>query len=121
MATDGSDEFARMAADLTAAPAKVAVRAGAAMGKALGDIGTGAKNRAPVDTGTLVNSISSELQRGGGTLRGEVGPTVNYGAFVENGTSRMRAQPYLRPATDAVLPGYEAALGQIGVDAAGGS
>lgn len=121
MSSDGSAEFTRMAADLTAAPLKVAARAGSAMGKALGDIGSGAKARAPVDTGTLANSISSEMQRGGGTLRGEVGPTVNYGGFVENGTSRMRAQPYLRPATDAVLPGYEAALSQLGIDAAGGT
>ena len=38
---------------------------------------------------------------------------MNYGGYVERGTSRMSAQPYLRPATDAVLPGYEQALGQI--------
>lgn len=115
--SDGSAEMGRLAADLSGAGVRVSARAGAAMGKALGDIGAGAKNRAPVDTGTLMNSISSEMQRRGGNVRGEVGPTVNYGAFVENGTSRMRAQPYLRPATDAVLPGYEAALGQLGVEA----
>lgn len=116
MATDGAAEMARLSADLTRASVTASARAGTAMGKALNDIQTGAQNRAPVDTGTLRNSISTELQRGGGTLRGEVGPTANYGAYVENGTSRMRAQPYLRPATDAVLPGYEAALGQITED-----
>lgn len=120
MATDGSAEFLSMAADLTAAPIRVAARAGTVMTKALTDMEAGAKNRAPVDTGTLRNSINSEVQRRGNTIRGEVGPTVNYGGFVENGTSRTRAQPYLRPATDAVLPGYEAALGQLGVDAIGG-
>ncbi len=41
---------------------------------------------------------------------------MRYGAWVENGTSKMQAQPYLRPATDAVLPGYEAALRQIGAE-----
>ncbi len=117
MTTDGSSEFLAMAADLSAAPVRVAARAGTAMAKALGDIGAGAKNRAPVDTGTLRNSITSEVQRRGNTIRGEVGPTVNYGGFVEQGTSRMSAQPYLRPATDAVIPGYEAALGQLGVEA----
>lgn len=113
MATDGAAEMARLSADLTLASVTVAAKAGTAMGKALGDIQAGAQNRSPVDTGALRNSVTSELQRNGGTLRGEVGPTVNYGAYVELGTSRMRAQPYLRPATDAVIPGYEAALGQI--------
>ena len=116
MATDGSEEMGRLAADLGAAGPRIGVRAGQAMSKALGDIQAGAQNRAPVDTGALRNSITHEYRRSGNTLRGEVGPTVNYGGFVERGTSRMRAQPYLRPATDAVLPGYEAALGQLGAE-----
>ena len=116
MSTDGSEEMGRLAADLSTAGVRASVRAGRAMGKALNDISAGAKNRAPVDTGALKNSISTEIQNRGDTIRGEVGPTVHYGGFVENGTSRMRAQPYLRPATDAVLPGYQAALEQIGAD-----
>lgn len=120
MTTDGAEEFHKLAADLTAAPLKVAARAGSAMAKTLADIQRGAQNRAPVDTGNLKGSISSEVQRRGDTVRGEVGPTASYGAYVERGTSRMKAQPYLRPATDAALPGYEAALGQLGVDAIGG-
>lgn len=114
--SDGSEEMNRLAADLAAAGPRVGARAGQAMAKALGDIQAGAQNRAPVDTGALRNSITHEYRRSGDTLRGEVGPTVNYGGFVERGTSRMRSQPYLRPATDAVLPGYEAALGQLGAE-----
>lgn len=113
MATDGSDEFELIARNLSNASREVMPRARQAMKKALGDIGTGAKNRAPVDTGALKSSITTQTQGNRDYARGEVGPTVNYGGFVERGTSRMRAQPYLRPATDAVLPGYEAALGQI--------
>lgn len=114
MATDGASEMARLSADLTRASVTASARAGTAMGKALADIQAGAQNRAPVDTGALRNSISTELQRNGGNLRGEVGPTVSYGAYVERGAGiGHTAQPYLRPATDAVLPGYEAALGQI--------
>lgn len=118
--SDGSEEMGRLAADLATAGVRASARAGTAMGKALNDISAGAKNRAPVDTGNLRNSISVELQNRGGTIRGEVGPTARYGGFVENGTSRQRAQPYLRPATDAVLPGYEQALGQIGANVIGG-
>jgi HK97 gp10 family phage protein len=35
-----------------------------------------------------------------GDLTAEVGPTAEYGAFVEYGTSRMRAQPYMTPASE---------------------
>lgn len=117
--SDGSAEMGRLAASLASASVTSSVKAGRAMGKALNDISAGAKNRSPVDTGALRNSISVELQNRGGTIRGEVGPTTSYAGFLEHGTSRMRAQPYLRPATDAVLPGYEAALGQLGADILG--
>lgn len=120
MTTDGSAEMGRLAADLASAGVRVSVRAGQAMSKALTDIETGAKNRVAVDTGATKNSISHSYSRSGNTLRGEVGPTTNYSEFLERGTSRMRAQPFLRPATDAVLPGYEAALGQLGADLLGG-
>lgn len=121
MTTDGSAEMMKFSADLTRASVTVGLRAGQAMGKSLGDIEAGAKNRAPVDTGTLKNSITNEVRRAGNTIRGEVGPTVKYGGFVERGDGvGHTAQPYLRPATDAVIPGYEAALGQLGADLVGG-
>lgn len=118
--SDGSEEMGRLAADLASAGVKASARAGTAMGKALNDISAGAKNRAPVDTGFLRNSISVEIQNRGNTLRGEVGPTAAYGGFVERGDGvGHTAQPYLRPATDAVLPGYEAALEQLGAEILG--
>ena len=120
MSTDGSEEMGRLAADLASAGVKASARAGTAMGKALNDISAGAKNRVAVDTGATKNSISTEIQNRGNTLRGEVGPTTSYAGFLERGTSRQRAQPYLRPATDAVLPGYQAALEQIGAEILGG-
>lgn len=116
MTTDGSAEFELIAQNLNHASRDVMPRSRAAMKKALDDISAGAKNRAPVDTGALKSSISTSTQGNRDYARGEVGPTVNYAGFVENGTSRQRAQPYLRPATDAVVPGYEAALGQIAED-----
>ena len=115
MTTDGSAEMRKLAADLGAAGPRIGARAGQVMSKALNDIQAGAQNRAPVDTGALRNSITRSSQwRGNDSFTVEIGPTVNYGAFVERGTSRMRAQPYLRPATDAVTPGYQAALLRAG-------
>jgi HK97 gp10 family phage protein len=55
-----------------------------------------AKERCPVDTGRLRNSIAVELEDGG--MNGAVGTNVEYAPFVEFGTSRMPAQPYLLPA-----------------------
>lgn len=116
MTTDGSAEFELIAQNLNHASREVMPRSRTAMKKALGDIKTGAQNRSPVDTGALKNSYSTETQGNRDFARGEVGPSVKYAPFVENGTSRARAQPALRPATDAVLPGYEAALAQIAED-----
>jgi HK97 gp10 family phage protein len=55
-----------------------------------------AKQLCPVDTGRLRNSIAVELEEGG--MNGAVGTNVKYAPFVEFGTSRMPAQPYLLPA-----------------------
>ena len=62
----------------------------------------GAKQKAPVKTGTLRRSIHSVFERGG--LRGICGPSVLYGIFVEFGTRHMAARPYMRPAAEAALP-----------------
>lgn len=62
---------------------------------------TAAKRLAPVDTGRLRSSISRELGRDGRGLFAQIGTIVDYGPYVEFGTSRMRPQPYLRPALDA--------------------
>lgn len=52
----------------------------------------------PVDTGRLRSSITHALETDSDGLVAKVGTNVEYAAFVELGTSRMRAQPYLRPA-----------------------
>ena len=61
--------------------------------------GTAAQN-APVDTGALRNSITSESQMTG-EMTFTVQDGVEYGQFVELGTSRMAAQPFLIPALEA--------------------
>lgn len=68
-----------------------------------------AKVLAPVDTGNLVNSISTSIDG----MSAEVGPTAEYGIWVELGTSRMAGQPYMAPAADRRIPEYVSALAQI--------
>lgn len=82
-----------------------------AVSKTLLDIEADAKILAPVDTGNLQNSISHQVDADG--MGGEVGPTADYGLYVEAGTSRMAPQPYLGPAFDRRAPGLEKALAQL--------
>lgn len=55
-----------------------------------------AKRLCPVDTGRLRNSITHVLDPGGRAV--QVGTNVEYGPYVELGTARQKAQPFLRPA-----------------------
>lgn len=57
-----------------------------------------AKVKAPVDTGALKNSIFSAKA---GNLTYKVTAPQHYAIYVEKGTRKMRAQPYLKPALDA--------------------
>ena len=62
------------------------------------------------DTGVLASSVSYEVIRQGFNIQGRVGPDLgkirmrrqptepDYGSYLELGTSRMRARPWLKPA-----------------------
>jgi len=58
------------------------------------DVETFAKRLAPVDTGDMVRSIRTDVSPG----KREIGAAVDYSEFVERGTSRAPAQPFLAPA-----------------------
>jgi HK97 gp10 family phage protein len=70
----------------------------------------------PVDTGSLRDSIRVErggegkawrevrVRAGGYITNPKTGKRVNYSNFVEFGTSRMSAQPFMRPAWEEVKP-----------------
>lgn len=55
-----------------------------------------AKKLCPVDTGRLRNSISHTTN----DKSAYIGTNVEYAPYVEMGTSRTRAQPYLKPAVE---------------------
>lgn len=55
-----------------------------------------AKQECPVDTGRLRNSITHAVESGEKAVY--IGTNVEYAAFVELGTSRMKPRPYLKPA-----------------------
>lgn len=60
-----------------------------------------AKRLCPVDTGRLRSSITNELGTDAQGLLAAVGTNVEYAPYVELGTSRMAAQPFLLPALEA--------------------
>lgn len=96
--------------------------------KAIGfEVEASAKKDAPYDTGALSNSIytvtseESGFQEAVSSAQGKnedietveipspdentvrVGPGVNYGVFVELGTSKMAGRPYLFPAVEKII------------------
>jgi len=65
-----------------------------------------AKAACPVDTGRLRNSISHQSKE----REMQVGTNVEYAPCVELGTSRQKAQPYLRPSVENYIDKYKAII-----------
>lgn len=81
-----------------------------AVARAAHDVEAAAKQRAPVDTGALRNSIQTWFD---GDLRAFIAPHVEYAIYVEYGTRRMAARPYMAPAAEQVRPAFIAAMKEI--------
>ena len=78
--------------------------------KTLADIEAGAKDKAPIDTGNLQNSIAGEMD---GPLSGKVIAGADYAAYVELGTHKAAAQPFMVPSAEEARAPFKAALKQI--------
>lgn len=77
--------------------------------KSVYQIASEARKAAPVDTGGLRSSITGSSNAKAGFV-GTVKATAEYAAFVEFGTSKMPAQPFLFPAAEAERPYFESAI-----------
>lgn len=98
-----ASELRSLATDLGEGPRALGQLARTAVRKTAKDVQRSARQAAPVDTGNLKGSITTSDLRAMGTsgaIEAEVVATANYSAFVEFGTSRMAAQPYMGPAVD---------------------
>lgn len=100
-------QFISYAADVLSA-------AGNAKAQALEVIGgmaeSFAKALCPVDTGRLRNSITHQQISSDTEV---VGSNVEYAPYVELGTSKMGARPFIRPAAENHSAEYTAVLKQI--------
>lgn len=109
--TFDTKDLIRMSEDLRSGGSRVDFYAKRALEKTAFDIQAMAQFAVPVQTGFLKNSIGVSFSEGG--LAAEIGPTADYGVFIEFGTSVMSPQPYLIPAFDRNVPLFARALGQI--------
>ena len=82
-------------------------KAEAIVAKAAMDLEAHAKSLAPVDTGTLKNSIQATKI---GDARWRVVVGAEYGMYVEWGTVHSPAQPFFQPAINAVTPAFLSAI-----------
>lgn len=99
------------AASASEAMARVAVR------KTAADVKSTARTIVPVDLGNLKRSIHT---RATGKLSSDVTADASYAFWVENGTSKMSAQPYMRPSADRHEAAFYQAMEQIAGRALGG-
>lgn len=116
-----ADDLRSLAADFRTASGRVSAEARNLVKKTAADIAADAKRLSPVDTGNLRNSITYQTTGNAYYSEAEVGPTAEYGVFVELGTSRMGARPFMGPAADRHAPLFEQAMGQLGEQAANGT
>lgn len=71
-----------------------------------------AKRLCPVDTGLLRSSIRSEVETEGDDQVAVIGTNVKYGPYVEFGTSKTKAQPFLKPAAEGHAKEYLAVINE---------
>jgi len=80
-------------------------------GRVYGAHQASAPGEAPaIDTGTLHNSIQVHMVR---PLTAVVAVHAPYGLYLEMGTRRMAARPFLKPAVDKVKPAFREAMRQV--------
>lgn len=126
--TIDTSEVHALAAELRAGADEAFSKAERVVAKTAFDIAGTAQTLAPVDTGDLKNSIGADVD----SLHAVIGPTVEYGGWVEEGTEGPYPipnafgwgitvmhpgndpQPYLGPAADVHADMFEHAIGAIG-------
>lgn len=107
-------EIRKFERDIEVGTAAAATQARNAVRKATFETQARAIVRAPYRHGDLRQSISADFTGSNKDVAiGTTGPEVNYGWFVEGGTERQAAQPYMGPSADEVEPYFYAALEAI--------
>lgn len=109
---DGSEINAFIAA-FNDVPGEVAEKVVLATRKVAADVKREAKIFAPYDTGNLKGSITYDTTIEANAVEAEIGPTAEYGIWLEEGTSVMAPHAFMGPAFDRNAHFYEQALSSI--------
>lgn len=75
------------------------------------------KRNRTVDTGRLLGSISTDIKQDGSGVTAEVGTNVEYANYIEYGTCKMGAKPFLNTAFEEETEGLENRIRQAIRDA----
>lgn len=65
------------------------------------------RNNETVDTGRLLGSVTTNIKQDGSSIAAEIGTNVEYANYIEYGTHKMGAKPFLNPAFDLETEGIE--------------
>ena len=68
------------------------------------------KQLVPIDTGATMNSIEARPE---GKMEWRIGPTTEYAPFLEFGTERMPARPYMIPSGEHERPRVRKAVAEL--------
>lgn len=107
-----TNEFHALASWLGENAGNIGVRMGVVTQKTVQDTINTARSMAPVDTGNLRAGIHGSTEVGSTRVVGEVTASAHYAIYVEQGTSRMAPQPFIRPAQEMNTPAWLTAIGQ---------
>ena len=112
-----ASEVRQLSADIERGAERVGRNVSQAVKASAERVKTAGQSNAPVGpTGDLRESIGVDMYGDGRAvgLTAVIGPTVRYGLFVEKGTSKMAAQPFMPgDLAEVALPAYVAHLDQV--------
>ena len=69
-----------------------------------------ARSMSPKGTGANADSLSTMTKQRGAKIYAYIRSNSGHGGYLEKGTSKMAAHPYMKPAFDQSLPGLDAIL-----------
>lgn len=100
MITVDASQYMVFAAELDAANARLGSLATAVVTKTAYDVEADTKSTIismdAVDTGAMLNSVSTDITTGGSSVESETGPTVEYAIYVHDGTSVVAPRPFMQ-------------------------
>ncbi|MDW0112158.1 HK97 gp10 family phage protein [Sporosarcina saromensis] len=107
------DGFEKFMSTIERMPAKLNDEAKKAIHTRTLEMEANAKSLSPIDTGHLRRSLNSTFSDEGSSTVGEVSTVVEYAPFVEFGTSKQAAQPFLTPSFVNASKNLEADLKKV--------